>query len=334
MNWADIALWQEKILGLVVEPLKFGDGELPGIAVEKSENDPRAPVFIHEMGAGVQQLVLLIHLFCRRSNNVFLIEEPENDLHPAAQRELSELMRESAKRRNNQFVVSTHSNVVLRTLTADVGSKVFEVTRVAGAIPTSRVEELTDPAKRIASLSELGYRFEDLGLPGVFLILEEASMQVVMEGLVNKFFPNLVGRIRFVSSMGAGNVLKRVSALHELFLYAHLSPAYTSRSWVLVDGDPAGQECIEKLRAKFAQSSGQFVCLKRANLEAYYPPQYAEEVAVIGRMNDHNKSGPAKRKLADRVLEGNDDNTLRDLFVEQIELLGSIESVLAQPAPC
>ena len=44
-------------------------------------------------------------------NKLFLIEEPENDLHPKALKALLELILESSA--SNQFVISTHSNTLI-----------------------------------------------------------------------------------------------------------------------------------------------------------------------------------------------------------------------------
>ncbi|RZK14344.1 MAG: ATP-binding protein, partial [Flavobacterium sp.] len=93
-----------------------------------------------------------------------LIEEPENDLHPTALKALLDLVVESSA--DNQFVVSTHSNIVLRHLGAENSARVYQVSTEFGVLPTTARFELVDatPDARLAALGNLGYSLTDFEL--------------------------------------------------------------------------------------------------------------------------------------------------------------------------
>jgi len=63
------------------------------------------------MGEGLANIVALLSELAVNSGKLFLIEMPENDLHPQALKALLDLILESSKR--NQFIISTHSNIVV-----------------------------------------------------------------------------------------------------------------------------------------------------------------------------------------------------------------------------
>lgn len=87
------------------------------------------------MGEGVPQIVGLVADLVLSQGKLFLIEELENDLHPQALKALLRLMIESSAR--NQFVVTTHSNIVLRYHAAEPNSIVYSVAAEPGARPPS-----------------------------------------------------------------------------------------------------------------------------------------------------------------------------------------------------
>jgi hypothetical protein len=57
------------------------------------------------MGEGIPHLLGLINDLCLAENKLFLIEEPENDIHPKALKRLLDLIIQ--KSQSNQFVIST-----------------------------------------------------------------------------------------------------------------------------------------------------------------------------------------------------------------------------------
>ena len=116
------------ILGFMVTAIPSENGQRPGLYLSSRETIP-----IDQMGEGVPNIVMLLADLALSDRKLFLIEEPENDLHPAALKALLDLIIESSA--TNQFVISTHSNIVLRNLGSAPSSQVYEITAMPGKLP-------------------------------------------------------------------------------------------------------------------------------------------------------------------------------------------------------
>lgn len=77
------------------------------------------------MGEGILHILFFLSRLCSAQGKLFLIEEIENDLHPKALKGLLQLVIE--KSALNQFIITTHNNIVLRYLGGAPKSKVFSV---------------------------------------------------------------------------------------------------------------------------------------------------------------------------------------------------------------
>ena len=99
----------KSILGFVVTTIPSTNGQKPGIYLPDNSAVP-----IEQMGDGVPNIVMLLSYLCVSTGKLFLIEEPENDLHPSALKALLDLIVEASAK--NQFVISTHSNIVVSHL--------------------------------------------------------------------------------------------------------------------------------------------------------------------------------------------------------------------------
>lgn len=76
----------------------------------EDKNDIESPIDL--MGSGFQQaLIISSNILLNKKNKVFLIEEPEIHLHPKAQREFLNIMREGVKDFGHQFLITTHSSI-------------------------------------------------------------------------------------------------------------------------------------------------------------------------------------------------------------------------------
>ncbi|MCH8881735.1 MAG: AAA family ATPase [Planctomycetes bacterium] len=99
---------------------------------------------IGSFGDGIQHLLLLAFEFLQREDNVFLIEELETHLHPTMQRRIWAFARKNSR---SQFIVTTHSNVLLDAATTD---QVFHVTydgdksEIAPAFSQPKLRDILD----------------------------------------------------------------------------------------------------------------------------------------------------------------------------------------------
>jgi len=102
-----------QILGFVPGVISAGDNNNNQILVGiYSSQNTQIP--IQSMGEGVINILGLIVNTLMEDNKLFLIEELENDIHPEALKAMLQLIIEKSK--NNQFIISTHSSLVLKIL--------------------------------------------------------------------------------------------------------------------------------------------------------------------------------------------------------------------------
>lgn len=316
------------ILGFMVTAVPSEGGQRPGVYLPNRETIP-----IDQMGEGIPNVVTLLADLALSKGKLFLIEEPENDLHPAALKALLDLIIESSK--TNQFVISTHSNIVLRHLGAIPSSRVYEVRAVPGRLPVEaeiRTVEPT-PQARLEVLRDLGYSFSDFDLWDGWLILEEASAErIIRDYLIPWFVPRL-SRIRTLSAAGAGNVTSTFEDFNRLVRFTHLEKAYTNAAWIRVDGDEVGRQIVGQLRKGYATWKPEhFSCFSHPQFERYYPTNFQEQIEKTLSINNKQQQRDAKRLLLNDVRKWLDADhsrgkaALKDSAHEIIKDLKKIES--------
>ena len=288
------------ILSFTVSAYASGDGKEAGLTINEFKN-----ISMELMGEGTPNLLALFADLCIADSKIFLIEEPENDIHPAALKYLLDLIIEKSK--TNQFFISTHSNIVTKILGAQSDCKIFHVTMVLNdKIPTSSVRYIGEsPDDRIAVLREMGYELADFDLWEGYLILEESTTErVIRDFLIPEFTPNLRFKLRTIASKGIDDVTPRFNSFHGLFTFIHLQPAYKNRGWVIVDGDNPGKKEIEELIKTFPSwPKDHFLYFSKENFEEYYPLRFKGKAEAILRMTDKKEKLDEKGKLVQEIIE-------------------------------
>jgi predicted ATP-dependent endonuclease of OLD family len=261
--------------------------------------DDNSFVSLDRMGDGVSETVALIVELSLERNKIFVLEEPETNLHPNGLKSLLKMVRSSMK--EIQFIISTHSNIVLRELGSDDQTKIFRVARISEEPrAASLVEEVPrTPIAHMELLRELGYEFTDVGLHEGWLFLEEASAETILNDvLIPHFAPTLRGRLRSFSAGGVANVEPSVSEFRRLITFVHLQPVYQGRIWVFVDGDEAGKAAVERLRGTFRDLDEKHcICFSQENFERYYPSDFESRVNEVLAIGDKPLRRAEKGKL-------------------------------------
>jgi hypothetical protein len=284
------------VLGFRITAYPAQGGQQAGIPVGTQDHIP-----IESMGEGVSSQLGLITDLCMANGNLFLIEEPENDIHPEGLKTLLNVIVEKSK--SNQFIVSTHSNIVMRYLGAAPDSKVFEFESEYKRyeIPTSIIREV-EPTReaRIQVLRHLGYELSDFDLWDGWVILEESSAEIIIKYLTPWFVPGFA-RVRTVAAGGVSKIEPTFEDFRRLFLFAHLELQYRGRAWVIADGDEVGKEVIADLQAKYRSwPSDHFTTWSQPDFEYYYPPRFTEQVnEALAKPHDQKRA--AKRVLLEEV---------------------------------
>jgi len=293
----------EDILGFSIGVIPHGENQSnTGIFVGDNTVIP-----IERMGEGIVNIVGLIVMLLTEDRKLYLIEELENDIHPKALKKLLELIIE--KSANNQFVISTHSNIVLKYLGVK-NSKLFRLLwqpfekTPEDRLPTSVISELDkDPEAKMKLLEELGYDLFDFDLFKSYLIFEESSAEsLVRDFLLPVFFPSLTDKVKTLAASGADDLVPRFHDFLRLFVFIHQNPIYASRAWVFADGDDAGKANIQQLRTSFPSWEPEhFINFSKDNIEEYYPVRFQIEFMEINSTSDKRQKREAKRIFTKKI---------------------------------
>lgn len=296
-----------EVLGQEIFTILEEDGAVIGAYADGN----KSVIPLKRMGDGVQHIIGLLVELLQAQGKIFLIEELENDLHPAALKALLDLIIEKSE--VNQFFISTHSNVVVRHLCSERKSRLFHVSSEKSAgIPTSSVEPVA-PSRhaRIEVLRELGYTLSDFELAEGWLILEESSAErIIRDFLIPMFVPRLI-LLQTVAAGGVSKVGPIFEDFRRLALYSHLQAPYRDRTWVLVDGDEVGKKTVRDLcEAHKSWPSDRFATLSSPQFERYYPEVFWPEVDRVLSISGKEKRAE-KAVLLKSVLKWLQDDSER-----------------------
>lgn len=319
------------ILGFRVTTAHTGQGKR---AVYTVRNLHAIPLLA--MGEGVMNILGLVANLALAENKLFVIEEPENDIHPRALKALMDLLTECAHK--NQFVITTHSNIVVKKLGTVKDARIFNVAHnIVDRMPTATVTQVDDTTEaRQAVLRDLGYEMSDSDLWDAWLFLEESSAErVVRQFFIPWFTPRLQGRLRTYAAHSISEVAAKFADFNNLFVYLHLEPAYKNRVWVVVDGGHEEADVINRLIGTYTASgwrADQFLQLQQHDFEKYYPDVFQEQVTAALQLENKRDRREAKKKLLETVLGwiAEDEPRAKDAFAksaaEVVEILKRIDS--------
>jgi predicted ATPase len=314
------------LLGFNVNAFPTEAGMSVGLRVDANNQ-----IALTEMGEGVLSIMgMLINIY-NRDRCIFLIEELENDLHPGVLKKLLDVILANSER--HQFIISTHSSIVLRHLSRDRNAKIFEITPgIRNRIPTSTITEIENTPRNTFEIGgRLGVELSDGWLHEAYLILEEASAEsVINEVLIEHHVPSLKGRLKTVSSKGTSGLVRTYNGAQALFLFAHLEPVYKSRCWVRADGDESGKEEISKLRQSFGAGDRIFENYTKPCFEEYYPSRFSADRESAFALSDSMERKAAKNKLLQKVLtwaRNNREEAAREFLDSAGEIIADLKHI-------
>lgn len=324
----------QEILGFQVTAIASNNGKKAVYLVDDLQSIP-----LDQMGEGVANLLGIIIDLCMANNKIFLIEEPENDIHPKALKKLLNLIADKSE--NNQFIITTHSNIVVKYLGAKENTKLFQVRMdFENQIPTSQVEEVENsPEARLRVLEELGYEFFDFDMWTAWLILEESSAEkIIREYLIPWFAPELIGKLRTYSARSLSQVKNKFEYFNSLFVFIHLQSIYKNLAWVIIDAGDKEKEVIDDLKTQYIRNGweeDQFLQLDKHDFEQYYPQKFQDEVEKILKMPKKSQREHKKQLLEDveKWIQKNPDDAKKgfeDSASEVIQVIRDISFKISQ----
>ena len=322
----------EDILGFSIGVIPHGDSQSnTGIFVKDNTVIP-----IDSMGEGVVNILGLIVMLLTEDRKLYLIEELENDIHPQALKKLLALILEKSV--NNQFVISTHSNIVVKYLGVST-SKIFQIkwkpfeNEEEDRLPTSSINELeNEPSAKLKLLEDLGYDIFDFDLYKSYLIFEESSAETIARNfLIPEFCPALKDKIKTIAASGADDLEPRFHDFLRLFVFIHQNLIYYSRAWVFADGDEAGLSNIASLKKSFhTWPSEHFINFSKRNIEEFYPMHFQNEFDLIKSISSKKEKRTAKIAFTKKVMtwiDSNRDDAKREFAESASEIISHLKNI-------
>lgn len=89
--------------------------------------DPKFP--IHQLGEGINHLIVMIVPFYNAYHRILFIDEPEHGLHPGHIRSFFNAINEIKKESAKQFFITTHSTILLDALSAQTDVSFFKFSK-------------------------------------------------------------------------------------------------------------------------------------------------------------------------------------------------------------
>lgn len=320
----------EDIFGITISTFQSENGKKAGITVNENKN-----IDLEVMGEGTANILGLLVDLCFANKKIFLIEEPENEIQPNALKKLLDII--IKKSEQNQFFITTHSNIVVKYLGASPNTSLFKLEhKFENRIPISTIYKLESPDQRIKALEDMGYELLDFDLWKGWLILEESSAETLIREYFIKWYAHgLINKLRTISACGVDRVESVFDDFQRLFVFVHLAGSYTNRAWVIADAN--GKKIIEKLRDKYKSiwSKDNFKTFTKINFEDYYPDNFSKDVSEIIQEQDNRKKQTKKKALLTKVLDWikKNENEAKEKFEisakEVIEILKDIEKKLS-----
>jgi len=232
---------------------------------------------LHDLGDGIQALiVLLFPLYMRKNEDYFIfIEEPEMHLYPKWQRLFIKIIK--AEFPKHQFFITTHSNVFINT--AD--TSVYQVTRNRTNL-ISEVKYIIGNDKR-GILADLGYQPSDILHANFIIWVEGVSDVVYIRHFIKILAPELVEYENYVFLQygGCNNFEKYFSVEDEPREGQTKLKDINPNFWVIMDSDleKSGQVLPpDFFKAKLKAFSNTWITEKR-EIENHIPKEIWEKAA-------------------------------------------------------
>jgi len=184
--WKELAEDSWGLFGYRLKQPQYSEATDPFIRIEYTHGEGRTAFDVASAGSGFHQVLTLLGFFYARPASVLLLDEPDAHLHVILQRQVYDLLRSVARRRQCQLLISTHAEIILE----DTGAE--RILSFYGpphrlAIDTQR-DQVREALKRLSSLdilaAENGQNILYVGDESDFKILTEFARVLKHHGFL------------------------------------------------------------------------------------------------------------------------------------------------------
>jgi len=257
-----------------------------------------------------------------------LIEEPENHLHPKFQREIPRILNDI---RNSlgpisekvKFFVSTHSPFVLGEISRFSNQKayLFDDGKMLNMKKENCLNSDGVAGGQCAWLVSniLGAEITDLGYPENYCVLEEASLQGILQKMSEL---GIIKNMQFISTKGWSNSSKIINQMKNIETASNLikcNPYYFDKYIVILDNtsdfsDKDKEKVLAiKMSLEKSDNKNRFIELSKKNIEDYYSNIDAELAKEYEeRKNDQNAKKDFSIRISEKIKSAQDFSKLFD----------------------
>lgn len=251
-----------------------------------------------QCGLGLQDVFLILYFIICTDRNLFLIEEIENHIHPDIQRKLISFIKNRTNN-NQQFIVSTHSNIISNPLYSDRVFFVYYDDEVHVDNATSRAQMLLD----------MGFSVSDNLVSDLTVLVEGPSDKVALEQLMAKtdWFSNFEIKIWPLG----GDIMDQLDL--SIFLENYKVIA-------LIDTDTGSKKIRDKFKENCKKVGIEVKQLDRYAIENYYTLRVLK-IIFKGQIKDNQILDP-DIKLKDQIgidVKKNTGKITRQMKLSEIE---------------
>jgi putative ATP-dependent endonuclease of the OLD family len=131
------------------------------------EEDNKGRVALSNSGSGLKTIILVLINFIlmpkildkNKSEIIFALEELENNLHPALQRNLFKYIREWAVENETTVFLTTHSNIPINLFSGDINTQIIHIQKINKIVRPKKLDGYLD---NIRLLDDLDVRASDI----------------------------------------------------------------------------------------------------------------------------------------------------------------------------
>lgn len=287
--------------------------------------DDGIPTLAEEKGDGMQRALMLAIIqayadFRRESDTgksfLFFIDEAELHLHPAAQRNLKNVLH-GLSQRDDQVFISSHSSVLI----ADdlPGQRLLCAEKAEGK---TSIEEVSAAGKPYIVYELLGGSPSDLLLPRNFVIVEGPSEIELLTRIINRFYTDKP-QVQLVQANGDTDQAERtINAIEQIFKPL-ASSIYRERLILLIDQPSTQRQAGVKAfrqRNPHLTTNNQLFELPVRDIEQCYPDQadpvyrnWRRSQAEVDAMKGDQKKQLAKH-VGDNITQAQFENDMNICF--------------------
>jgi hypothetical protein len=275
------------------------------LSIDLTERDTGRKIPLENCGTGVEQIIILAtFVLTTPKPGMILLDEPHSYLHPTAERDLVRFLREHP---DHCYVVSTHSAVLMNSVTPD------RITHISP--PGHGFDPMPYHAQTAGILFDLGYRNSDALFYDRLVFVEGKSDKQIIPILLERdgeIDSAEIARTGFpvIEGVGKGSTAVQTSILRHEKLLSAVGRADQPRIYLL-DGDRRDDEkaVIQGTRHPITHTGLTIGFLPRPEIENYLlipeaiAPALHEELILKGEPREVSVEEVKRRLdqlLADR----------------------------------